>query len=150
MDRQAKASDGCRRTEIQIRVRYTECDPMNMAHHSAYPVWLEIARAQWLRDAGAPHRDLEKRGVLFVVARLAVRYKKPAMYDDIVRVSVWEDATNNRIPFKLDHRYEILRGPERLATAYTTLVCVDGQHRPQAVPESLLARPPGGDIDGAG
>ncbi|MHC4946771.1 MAG: acyl-CoA thioesterase [Planctomycetota bacterium] len=48
---------------IQIRVRYNECDPMNVAHHTAYPVWFEIGRTELLRRTGLTYRDLEADGV---------------------------------------------------------------------------------------
>ena len=51
-----------RRIEVPVRVRYVECDPMNVAHHSVYPVWLEIARTDLLRRRGNAYRDLEVAG----------------------------------------------------------------------------------------
>lgn len=34
---------------IIFRVRYNECDPMSVAHHTAYPVWFEMGRTEMLR-----------------------------------------------------------------------------------------------------
>lgn len=28
--------------DLDLRVRYAECDPMGYAHHAAYPVWFEM------------------------------------------------------------------------------------------------------------
>ena len=72
--------------EVEVRVRYCECDPMNVAHHSVYPIWMEIARTELLRQCGAAYRDLEASGIFFVVARLSVRYQKSAHYDDVLRI----------------------------------------------------------------
>ncbi|MEM6553067.1 MAG: thioesterase family protein [Planctomycetota bacterium] len=122
-------------TVVQIRVRYAECDPMNVAHHSAYPVWLEIARTELLREQGAAYRDLEASGVLFVVARLSVRYRRPAMYDDELDVSVMAEPVMGA---KIEHRYEVRRDGEVLATGETTIVCVDRDGKMQRVPEGLF------------
>ena len=54
----APRSSGKARTSIGLRVRYPECDPMNVAHHSAYAVWLELARTELLREQGLAYRDL--------------------------------------------------------------------------------------------
>ena len=75
-------TDDQRHIEVPVRVRYVECDPMNVAHHSVYPVWFEIARTDLLRRRGNDYKDLEAAGVFFVVARMSLRYHKPAKYDD--------------------------------------------------------------------
>ncbi len=124
-------------SEIEVRVRYTECDPMNVAHHSVYPVWMEMARTQWLRDRGMPYRELEEQGILFVVARMSLRYRKPARYDDVLVVRVWPVDDPNPSRVKVDQEYEIRRGDELLVTAQTTLVCVDRQGKPQAMPDQI-------------
>ena len=74
--------------DVPIRVRYTECDPMSVAHHATYPVWLEIARTELLRVRGVAYKDLEAAGVLFVVVRMSLRYRKPAYYGDQIVVRV--------------------------------------------------------------
>ncbi len=120
---------------VRVRVRYAECDPMNVAHHSVYPVWLEIARTELLREQGLAYRDLEASGVLLVVARMNLRYKKPALYDDeiTVRCIVLPSAG-----VKIEHAYEVHREGVLLATAETTLVCVDKTGKMHPVPASLL------------
>ncbi len=124
--------------DVDVRVRYAECDPQNVVHHSVYPVWFEIARTELLRSHGVNYRQLEAQGTRFVVARMAVRYRKPARYDDMLRVHV------RALPgqgVKIDHEYTVLRDDELLATGTTTLVCVDAEGRVKAVPEGLQCEP---------
>lgn len=143
------AHRGLGATDIEVRVRYTDCDPMGVAHHSVYPVWLEIARTELLRQVGLPYRQLETRGVLFVVARLSVRYRRPARYDDLLRVCVWQTpAANGQSRVKVEHEYEVHHGPTLLATAATTLVCVDRQGRPQTIPPSVFGPEVSAAVDG--
>lgn len=123
-----------RETAIDIRVRYSECDPMNLAHHAAYPVWLEMARTELLRQQGFAYRDLEAQGIFFVVARLNLRYRKPARYDDQLTIHVLAEPTAG---VKIEHHYRLCRGDIQLATADSTIVCVDGQGKLRPVPESL-------------
>jgi acyl-CoA thioester hydrolase len=130
-----EAYDDRLRLEVEVRVRYSECDPMNVAHHSVYPVWMEIARTELLRQRGVAYRELEARGVYFVVARLGVRYRKPARYDDVLRVIVQGLPSAG---VKVDHEYEIRRGDELIAAAQTTLVCVDREGKLQPIPLGAL------------
>ena len=121
--------------DVELRVRYAECDAQNMAHHSVYPVWLEVARTELLRTQDAVYRELEAMGIFFVVARLSVRYRRPARYDDLLRVHVKLAGGGSA---KVVHLYEIHRGQELLATAETTLVCVGQDGRFRKVPPELL------------
>jgi len=119
---------------IEIRVRYAECDPMGVAHHSAYPPWFEMGRTELLRATGRSYRDLEAEGILLAVVRLEVRYKKPARYDDLLSLATRITALGH---VKIEHAYELRRGSELLATAETTLACLDREGRARALPESL-------------
>lgn len=121
--------------EVEVRVRYSECDPMNVAHHSVYPIWMEIARTDLLRRGGTPYRELEERGILFVVARMSLRYHKPARYDDVLKVRC---AMKPSAGIKIDHEYRVTRGDDLLTTAETTIVCVNREGKAQPVPQGLI------------
>lgn len=108
---------------------------MNVAHHSVYPIWMEIGRTELLRAQGAVYRECEERGVFFVVAKLNIRYRRPIKYDDQIEVHVVGLPCAG---VKVEHRYEIFRGEELMATAETTLVCVTDTGKPVPVPEGLL------------
>ncbi|MEM7624773.1 MAG: thioesterase family protein [Planctomycetota bacterium] len=133
----AKPSDttGLPEITVPVRVRYQECDPMNVAHHSVYPVWFEIARTELLRSRGQAYRALEEAGVFLVVAKLSIRYRRPAMYDDELTVRAVSLPT---VGVKLEHTYEVRRGAELLAKAETTLACVDREGKLRPVPEDVL------------
>ena len=118
-----------------IRVRYCECDPGGVAHHSVYPMWLEVARGEMLRQTGYSYREMEAEGLYFVIARMNFRFRRPAMYDDELTIHV-ELLPSSRV--KLDHAYKVLRGSELLTEATTTLVCIDKTGRPTAVPPQVM------------
>ncbi len=120
---------------ITFRVRYSECDPMSVAHHSAYAPWLEMGRTELLRSTGngIDYRQMEADGVFMAVVRLEIRYKKPARYDDELELRT----TLKRVGHvKLEHAYELTRPADGLllATATTTLACLDRDGRPREVP----------------
>lgn len=123
------------RVTIPLQVRYAECDPMNIAHHSAYPVWMEMGRTELLRAQGANYRECEANGIFFAVARLNIRYKKPARYDDEMQLLVIGLPCAG---VKVEHQYELRKGDELLMTAETTIVCVTSEGRAVPVPKGLL------------
>ncbi len=132
---------------VRLRVRYAECDPFGVAHHSSYVPWLEEARTELLRDTGVTYAQLEKAGVFLVITKLELKYRRPVRYDDVVEVRT-RVVGGSRI--KIRHEYEVWLF-ERLgaapdfsdpavptdgvcAVASTELACVDAAGRPQALP----------------
>lgn len=119
---------------IDVRVRYCECDPMGYAHHGEFAKWLEMARIELLREAGIDYGEVERGGVFVVVIALSIRYRRPVRYDDQIAVTVTLDDTSAA---KINHSYRIERDGMLLATAETTLACVDREGRPMRVPDYL-------------
>src|SRR5207253_2539971 len=99
-----------------------------LLHHANYLVYFEQARTELLRDRAASYKELEDQGYFLVVARLEVKYKLPAHYDDVLTVRTTVTRTS---PIRIEHKYEVLRGTTLLAEAETTLACVgrDGKLR---------------------
>ena len=48
-------------SETLVRVNYSETDQMGVAYHARYLVWLDVARTEHLRLAGADHRVPQMR-----------------------------------------------------------------------------------------
>jgi acyl-CoA thioester hydrolase len=133
---QASTNVGSPSDAIAIRVRYNECDPMGVAHHTVYPVWFEMGRTELLRQSQTrmTYRDFEAAGVFLAVVALEVRYKRPAKYDDVLTLRT---ALIEAGHVKIEHQYELMRDGVLLATGSTTLACLDRQGRPQPLPDSL-------------
>ena len=123
---------------LRVRVRYCECDPMGVVHHTAYPVWLEMGRTELLRATGQSYREFEAAGIFLAVIELRVTYRRPARYDDLLTLRTTLGGTSR---VKIDHAYELYRGEELLATASTTLACLDRTGRAIALPETIAISP---------
>ena len=92
----------------------------------------------FIADASAsppPKSSSTSQGIFFAVARLSIRYKKPARYDDELELLVVGLPCAG---VKVEHRYELRRGEDLLMTAETTLVCVTREGRAVPVPRGLL------------
>jgi len=120
---------------IEIRVRYCECDPMGVVHHTVYPVWFEMGRTELLRATGRNYRDMEEAGIFLAVVRMQVAYRRPARYDDLLRL---ETTLSSAGHVKIEHTYELYRGEELLCTGATTLACLDRAGQARALPEGLF------------
>ncbi len=129
----------------RLRVRYCECDPMGVAHHASYVPWLEIGRTELLRGSGTSYAALEASGVLLVIVKLDVRYRRSARYDDLIEVRTrWVGGSR----VKILHEYEVQVVepgtpvpdfvPFTAAAASTTLACVDRSGSVVELPPRLV------------
>ncbi len=133
-----KMSELPQQIDIEIRVRYPEVDRMGVLHNSQFWVYFEMGRTELLRSQGVSYHDLEEAGVLFVVAKCAAKFRAPAYYDDVLRLSTIITKTGAA---RIDHRYELKRISDGLllATAETTLACVNPEGQIIPIPDSIKA-----------
>lgn len=119
--------------EAEFRVRYAETDQMGVVYHANYLVWCEIGRTEFIRTRGTSYADLERSGVLLAVSDASLRYHAAARYDDRILVRTVLTRVRSRA---IEFAYTILNADtgERLVTATTTLVSIDGDGRLTALP----------------
>lgn len=123
--------------ETKIRVEYHHTDQMGIVHHSNYVKFFEVARTEWLRAIGLTYAEMERRGVMMPIVDVAVKYRNPAVYDELISVTAYVD----ELPMaRMSFRYEV-RGEDgrEIATGSTTLGFIDKEtRRPQRAPKWLL------------
>ena len=124
-------------TRLQLTVSYGETDRMGYAYYGHYPHWFERARGQFLRDRGMSYAEVETRGVWLPVRDMAVRYLRPARYDEVITVragiAAWGRASVTFV-------YQVFGPPDAswlLAAGETVHACTSPQGRPIAVPDWL-------------
>ena len=120
--------------EIKFRVRYPECDPMNVVHHSRFFQYFEMGRVELLRASGISYAQLEMEGILFVVAKVECRYKSPARYDDELTLTT---RIVRQTHVRIDHEYVLKRDSTIIAEATTTIACVDRQGNLREIPTGV-------------
>ena len=122
--------------KIGIRPRYNETDQGGVAHHSVYPVWFEMGRTELLRVNGLAYKDLEEAGVFFVVARLEIKYRQPARYDEELEL---ETSCTKVGTCKIEHSYQLKRVCDSvlLAEGSSTLACLDKSGKVRRIPEFM-------------
>ena len=120
--------------DLEIRVRYQETDAMGVLHHANYLTYFEMGRTELLRGTGCDYRRIEESGIFMVIVEIGCRYRRPARYDDVLRLRTMLKRVTAA---KIQHEYQLFRGDELLADAHSTLACVDRQGQLQRVPDWL-------------
>ena len=124
-------------SEIQIRVRYAETDQMGYVYYGNYASYFEVARVETLRNLGFSYKAIEESGIILPVLSYAVRYIKPAYYDDLLTIKV----RINEVPMaRIKFDYETYnQNDELINVADTTLVFINKKtNKPCAAPAEFI------------
>jgi acyl-CoA thioester hydrolase len=123
--------------QINVRVRYSETDQMSVVYHGNYVPYFEMGRVEWLRNKGISYKSLEENGIALPIVSMTINYKKPARYDDLLKViTKFKSQSSVKIEFDCEIRNE---NDELLTTAQFLLVFVDiNPGKPIAPPKYIL------------
>lgn len=119
--------------EIELRVRYAETDQMGVVYHANYLVWCEMGRTDLIRQLGVSYADMERGGILLAVSELSARFHAAARYDDLIRVHTTLADIRSRM-IRFEYVVSNATSNQRLVSATTTLVSLDRNGRPIALP----------------
>ena len=110
---------------------------MGVAYYANYLRWFEMARNEYLRQAGFPYKRVEAEGVHLPVVEAHCRYHAPARYDDWLRLEAWIEAVG-RVRVRFAYAIRRTGEPDPLATGFTVHATLGADQSPCRVPESLL------------
>jgi acyl-CoA thioester hydrolase len=105
-------------SKTQIRVRYADTDQMRVVHHARFLEYFEHGRSDLIRLLGMSYADLEARGIFLPVSEAYAKYRRPALYDELIVV----ESIITEIPkASLRIEYKVFREGESdlLAEGYT-------------------------------
>jgi len=125
--------------ETELRVRYGETDQMGYCYYGNYAEYYEVGRVEALRDLGLSYRSLEESGVMLPVLEFKIKYFKPALYDDLLKLKTTiAEISGARFRFVYEMYNE---SGQKLNEGETTLVFINkNTNKPCPPPESLVGK----------
>jgi acyl-CoA thioester hydrolase len=122
----------------QVRVYYEDTDAAGIVYYANYLKFFERCRTEWLRSVGAGQRELaERHQVQFVVAALALAYRRPARLDDLLDIDL-HVTRPGRVSFEFAQSAH--RAAEPLASLRIKVGCIDSRSlAPRALPDFIAA-----------
>ncbi|MGD8778220.1 MAG: thioesterase family protein [Ignavibacteria bacterium] len=69
-----------------VRVRYADTDKMQFVYNGKYLEYFEVGRTELLRHYGLAYNEIEKQGYQLPLTEANIKYKKPAVYDDLLAI----------------------------------------------------------------
>jgi acyl-CoA thioester hydrolase len=104
--------------KTEIRVRYADTDQMKVVYHGKYLEYFELGRSALIRSLGLPYSELENRGILLPVVEAFAKYRRPALYDELLVVEAFVTELP-KATLKIEYRIFRDSEAELLAEGYT-------------------------------
>ncbi len=122
-----------------VRVYWEDTDAGGVVYYANYLRFLERARSEWLRALGIDQAALARDERLqFAVVEASIRYHQPAVFDDLLVISVRASARGGA---SVTMEQEIHRGTasgDLLVSATVRAACIDSDSlKPKALPAAL-------------
>lgn len=122
---------------LSLRVYYEDTDLAGLVYHANYLKFIERGRTEALRAAGIDQTALKARaGLVFVVTRVTVDYRRPARFDDVLSV---ETRLERLGAASVDLDQRVLRVDQVLTRAAVRLACIDAAGRAVRLPPAVRA-----------
>lgn len=122
--------------KTEVRVRYADTDKMQFVYNGKYLEYFEVGRTELLRSAGLPYAELEKLGYQLPLVEAYVKYKSPALYDDILEI---EAVVKELYTPKIHIEYTIKRKftNELIAEGFTTHIFIKADTKKAVRPPKI-------------
>jgi len=119
---------------LKVKVYYEDTDAGGVVYYANYLRFLERARTEFLAEAGINVSEYHRRGFIFTVTHVDIRYRRPASLGDAIeidtRIAEMKNAT-------LTFEQKVFKDGASIAEARVTLACVDQGGKPRRLPEEL-------------
>ena len=118
------------------KIYYHDTDCGGVVYYANYLKYFEEARTEFMAKRGIELKELQGRGVLFVVRKVEINYKSPARYADELKIhTTLKEIKNVTLEF-----YQCIKLKDLLLVeASTQLVCIDKEFKPQPIPSDILS-----------
>ncbi|MFZ3209376.1 MAG: YbgC/FadM family acyl-CoA thioesterase [Geobacteraceae bacterium] len=122
---------------MEFRTYYEDTDAGGVVYYANYLRYFERGRTEYFRERGISVREFHERGIIFLVVKIEVNYRAPAIYDDLVRVET-EVLEMGKTSFTLGQKVLRTLDGKLLVEGKVTLACVGPGMKAKRLPEELL------------
>jgi acyl-CoA thioester hydrolase len=118
----------------EVRVIFGDTDQMGVVYYANYLRYFESARSAYWRDLGKSYRDLVDAGIALPVIEAHCKYRRPALYEDLLEIDVTVAALHAA---SMRFVYTVRRGSEVVADGFTRHAVIGPNGKPRALPQAL-------------
>jgi acyl-CoA thioester hydrolase len=125
----------------QHRVIYGDTDAGGVVYNANFLRFFEIGRSEMMRSMAIPYSEMEKLGMILPVTETYLRYKAPALYDDLITIAT-SLVEIKKVSCRFHYRVTCLRAEREqlLVKGFTNHACINRQGKLMPFPEEVHER----------
>jgi acyl-CoA thioester hydrolase len=112
---------------VEVEVPFHDVDAMQVAWHGHYIKYFELARCALLRRFDYDYPQMQRSGYLWPIVECHLKYVRPALYGQSLRVEATLLEYENRI--KIGYLIRDAASAEKLTKGYSVMVAIDATTR---------------------
>jgi len=124
------------KNKTTLRVRYADTDKMQFVYNGKYLEYFEVGRTEFLRKIGLAYTEIEKGGHQLPLIEAFLKYKKPAVYDDLLDIEATVSSPNSakvHIEYVITHH----ETGELICEGYTSHVFINAESKKPTRPPKI-------------
>lgn len=121
--------------ETWVSVRYAETDQMGVVYHGNYATYYEVGRCELLKQLGYSYKEMEADGWKMPVVQLVSRFKKPAYYNDELKIKTTLASWPGRL---ITFETHIFASDYLIHEGYTKLAFLNRENKSVSAPDFFL------------
>ncbi len=104
--------------KCQMRTLYVDTDRSQVVYHANYLRYFEFGRAELMRGANYPYKQIEESGYVYPIIKTELNYYTPLFYDDLMIIHT-RPANIELVKLQFDYLITRASDGEIICTGYT-------------------------------
>lgn len=122
---------------LEINIYYEDTDCGGVVYYANYLRYFERARTEYIKAKGISLVELQKKGIVFTVSKVEIKYISPARYGETLLIST-ELSEIKKASFTIYHVITDKKDGRTIVTGNAKLACVNSNGRPTRFPQEFV------------
>lgn len=124
---------------LEINIYYEDTDCGGVVYYANYLRYFERARTEYIKSKGISLAEWQKKGIIFTVSRVDVKYVSPARYGETLLIST-EISEIKKASIVINHVITNKKNDKIIVTGSAKLACLNSSERPTRFPQEFAEK----------
>ncbi len=121
----------------ELRTLYVDTDRSQAVYHGNYLKYFEFGRAELMRRANYPYKEIEESGYIYPIIKTELNYYSPLFYDDLMYIYA-RPAKLEMVKLQFDYLITRADNGETCCTGFTKHCAVNGKSIPVEIDQKTI------------
>ena len=121
----------------EMRTLYVDTDRSQVVYHANYLRYFEFGRAELMRVANYPYKQIEESGYVYPIIKTELNYYTPLFYDDLMYIHT-RPAQLELVKLQFDYLITRAEDGEVICTGFTRHCAVNSKGIPVEVDKKTI------------